>query len=177
MNCTLILETYTLDPEEFQNPFINIREIEKSLQFFNKLSSRKKEKVFDTLNSLPDKVRVAERCSLVTTDFLLIDKNHVKHYIEFHEKQHRNLSVNRETPIFDLEFNRFEIPRYVQRFLKDIWRYENLRNYKIVWFDWFKNNKDCSLEDIINSSTKEHHLNEKFSFTELLKREVTQSTG
>ena len=167
-----ISETYTLSLEEFKNPFLNIREIESQLLKFNKLSLEKKNNVLNSLHQLPDRVRVAERNYQVSIDFLIIDENNEKHFIEFHEKQHRDLSVTRQTPIFDENYNRFEIPRYVQRFLKDIWRLENLKNYKIVWFDWFEYNKNYSLNDLINWQTKELNQIGRFSFMELINKNI-----
>jgi hypothetical protein len=130
-------ETYTLCKDEFASLFIDVRKIERQLKIDNSISDRKKASVINILSKLPHKVRVAEACNLVSVDFLVVDAQNQKTYIEFHERQHRALTVNSLTPVFDNQFNRYEIPRFVQRILKDIWRFENLPNYKIVWFDWF----------------------------------------
>src|SRR5690606_41988240 len=78
-----INETYTLSENEFLNPFIDIRKIEKLLQEDNSLSSQKKSSDLDIIKQLPDRLRVAENNNLVSVDFLIIDKNKRKHYIEF----------------------------------------------------------------------------------------------
>lgn len=163
-----INQTYLLSEQEFLNPLINIRRIENLLLNFDKLSLEKKANVLSILNKLPDTVRVAEKNNLVSVDFLIIDENNKKCFIEFHEKQHRNLSVTRLTPIFDNKFNRYEIPRYVQRFLKDIWRIENLTNYKVVWFDWFQANQEYNAIELLSSEKKEFFEHGRFSFSSLI---------
>ena len=168
-----INETYTLSENEFLNPFIDIRKIEKLLQEDNSLSSQKKSSVLDIIKQLPDRLRVAENNNLVSVDFLIIDKNKRKHYIEFHEIQHRVLSVSRLKPIYDKEYNRFDIPRFVQRFLKDTWRYENLPDYKIVWFDWFSANLNYNIPDLINSDKNEFAKEGQFTFTKLYQKNIT----
>lgn len=80
-------------------------------------------------------MRAAGNNNLVSADFLIIDKNKRDHYIEFHEIQHRWLKVSKLKSVYDKEYNRFDIPRFVQRFIKDTRRYENLPNYRVVWFD------------------------------------------
>lgn len=168
-----INETYTLSEAEFSNPFIDIRKIEKLLQEDNSLPIQKKNSVLAIINQLHDIMRVAENNNLVSVDFLIIDKNNKKHYIEFHELQHRGLKVNRLRPIYDKDYNRIDIPRFVQRFLKDVWRFENLPNYKIIWFDWFSANLHYNTHDLLNSDKNEFAKEGQFSFTKLYKKNIT----
>lgn len=168
-----INETHKLSIEEFNNPFIDIRKIEKLLQKDNYLPYEKKVLVLSIIKQLPDKVRVAKNNNLVSVDFLIIDKKEMKHYIEFHEQQHRKLTDKRPKPIYDKDYNRFEIPRFVQRILKDIWRYENLPNYKIVWFDWFESNRNNTFTNLIDSEKTEFAMDGQFTFTQLCQGNIT----
>lgn len=164
---THIKENYRL-PSLLLNNKINVREIEGQLLDFDKISHRKKQSVLESLSILPNEVFVAKTIADVSVDYVFIDENNETVFIEFHEKQHKNLSGSRMTPIFDEIGNRFEIPRYTQRLLKDIWRCNNLDNYKIVWWDWFETNRSVTLEELLKSSKNEFHLENKFSFNQLL---------
>lgn len=123
---------------------------------------------------MPDFVQVAKTIKDVSVDVVILNGAKVR-YIEFHEKQHRNLSVNRQTPIFidSSKDSSILIPRYAQRFLKDIWRYENLNNYQIVWWDWFEHNKLKGIDALFENerATKEFSFAGKFNFSDFLKED------
>ena len=161
-------ETYQLSESEFTNPFVNVRKLEKAIFNSGNISQTKKAALFNILNKLPEKVKAAEKPNFISVDFVVVDENNRKYYIEFHEKQHRNLSVSRLTHICDEFQNRYEIPRFAQRLLKDIWRFENLPNYKIVWFDWFDKDPNCKIEEILSLENNELFIESKFSFSKLL---------
>lgn len=165
---THINETYLLSKQEFLNPFISVRKLEGLLHRFDNMHQKKKDIVLNILAKLPEKVKAAEKHNLISIDFVLIDDNQTKHYIEFHEKQHRNLSVNRSTFIYDEYQNKYDIPRFVQRFLKDVWRFENLINYKIIWYDWFERNPSHQIDDLLSSGNREFFIENSFSFSSLL---------
>lgn len=162
-------ETYQLDKTEFINPFVDVRKVEKAIANSRYISQKKKIALIDILNKLPEKVKAAEKHSLISVDFVLVDENNIKHYIEFHEKQHRDLSVSRLTHVCDEFENRYVIPRFAQRLLKDVWRFENLPNYKIVWFDWFEKNPNYEVEEFLSLGNNEFFIENKFSFWNLLK--------
>lgn len=163
-----IEENYLL-PISHLDKKINVRNIEQKVLKSDQISIKKKQSVLESLATLPEEVLVAKKISDVSVDFVFIDKNDEIIFIEFHEKQHRNLSVSRATPIFDEFGNRHEIPRYSQRLLKDIWRVENLTNFKIIWWDWFDLNPNITLEKITKNLENEFNINQKFSFQKLLK--------
>lgn len=96
---------------------------------------------------LPDSAR--DRCIAVLTnagcptefkvamkplscDFVL-ERDGVPYYWESHEEQHKRLSDNRKKPLYDPDGNRFEVPRGLQRLVRDVWRALYLRPYTIVW--------------------------------------------
>ena len=153
-----INENYKL-PDSLLKHYLDIPTIIQKLKKEQRLSTLKKARLLEVLSQLPDKVKVAEKISNVTVDFVLNNNNEIT-FMEFHEKQHRNISVSRLSPIFTPGNRRIEIPRYSQRFLKDIWRLEFLENYKIVWWDWFEKNGINEFE--IHNPRREYFMNGKF---------------
>lgn len=157
-----INENYKL-PDYLINFYLDIPNIIQNLKKENRLSTLKKGRLLAVLSDLPIKVKVAEKISNVTVDFVLKNQNEIT-FVEFHEKQHRNISVSRLVPIFTPDNRRIEIPRYSQRFLKDIWRLEFLPNYKIVWWDWYAKNGIKEFD--FHNPNREYYINGKFSFTD-----------
>lgn len=127
------------------------------------ISDKKKAIALEALSKLPDKVKVAKEISDLSIDFVIQDKNHLI-FIEFHEKQHYRLSDYRLKPIFSIKNERLEIPRFLQRLIKDIWRWENLSNFKIVWHNWFDKNQKTLIKFHKNKN-EEFVLPNKFSIS------------
>ena len=156
---------YSLDKELLDRE-INIEKVIKQVEKYNKFTAQKKEKIITELKKLPNEIMVANCIDNVSVDFVIEQKGNLQ-LIEFHEKQHKINSDKRLKPVYDLKGKRYETPRFVQRLLKDIWRFENLDNLKIVWWDWFEKNIDY--KNLLNENKKEYCLTNKFSFEELLK--------
>jgi hypothetical protein len=157
-------ENYPISPLLLKN-YIDIPKTIKALNNDTKLSPSKRGKTIEALQSLPNKVFVAKNITDVSVDFTIIKNNNIQ-FIEFHEKQHSQLSVSRPTPIFCSKSERFEIPRFAQRLLKDLWRWQNLPNYKIVWWDWFEDNQNSfKISNLISNNRNEFYNNGKFSFS------------
>ncbi len=150
-------------PSSMLSNYLDIRSITDNLRKDQKLSSLKRDRLIQVLNNLPEKLKIAKKISNVSVDFTICDEKSIKH-IEFHEKQHRNISDERLKPIFTPDNQRIEIPRYAQRFLKDVWRFKHLENYKIVWWDWFEKHQKFD----ISNCNKEFYFQDKFSFYELV---------
>ena len=168
-NAEHVNHNYLLD-EELLTKFIDIPKTIRLLKKDIKLSASKRNQTIAALTMLPDKVYVARSINEVSVDFAIVKDKKVQ-FIELHEKQHSQLSVSRLTPIVCSNNQRFEIPRFAQRLLKDIWRLENLPNYKIVWWDWFDKNKNTSsLTDILKADKIEFSITDKFSLSNLLKQ-------
>jgi hypothetical protein len=138
-----------------------------ALQNDNKLPFNKKLIIMDALSKLPKQINVARNISSVSVDFVIVNNMKIQ-YVELHERQHCELTVNRAVPVFDCDNNRFEIPRFAQRILKDIWRWQNLPNYKIVWWDWFEINHDkFHVSSLFKNERIEFYRKDKFGFSEL----------
>lgn len=88
------------------------------------------------LQRLPEQVMVFLTPSQISCDVVIVDESK-PHYIEFHERQHRTLSIDRPRTIYDISGEAITVPRYVQRFLRDMWRAQNLHPFTIVWDDYF----------------------------------------
>lgn len=146
------------------NHTVNMVNLISQLRRNTTLSKLKRDRLIQELSKLPEIIRVIKSINSISVDFVLIDGANVQ-YIEFHEKQHRNLSDKRIKKIFTTDFQEIEVPRYVQRFLKDIWRFENLENYKIVWWDWFERNTNYN--NLLIENKKEYYLEGKFRFEKI----------
>lgn len=161
-----INDNYTL-PLDLLSTQLDVAKVILALKNENKLPTDKKLLTIDALSKLPKKINVARNINSVSVDFVIVNNNKIQ-YVELHEKQHSQLSVKRVVPVFDSENNRFEIPRFAQRLLKDIWRWQNLPNYKIVWWDWFELNHDkFQIAALFKNEKIEYYRENKFGFSEL----------
>ena len=68
--------------------------------------------------------------------------------------------------IFDIDGNPIFVPRYLVRLLKDIWRWQNLSNFKIIWADWFQLHSS-ELVDLLKQGKEEYGFNNTFQFKNL----------
>ncbi len=101
----------------------------------------------------------------ISVDFVIEFQNSV-YFIEFNEKQHKIDSNKRCTKIYDLNNKPINIPRYLQRLLRDLWRWQYLNNYTIVWKDWFAVNKTTE-KNYLNLANTEYALNNEFTISDL----------
>lgn len=92
------------------------------------------------LESLPDVIKVFLKPSRISCDVVIL-KDGQPHFIEYHEKQHKTLSVNRPASIYALDGTPITVPRYVQRYLRDQWRLENLRPFTVIWDEYFNEHR------------------------------------
>jgi hypothetical protein len=88
------------------------------------------------IEKLPSRLRVALEPRQVTCD-IVVKSDHDTFYVEFHEEQHRRLTVRRQSLIYSEGGETYYVPRFVQRLVRDVWRVEALRNVTVVWCDWF----------------------------------------
>lgn len=165
----LIKENYDLPSTLITNK-LDVRHIEYLVSIKKNISPRNKSKLLKSLNKLPDSIQVAKTITDLSVDVVIQSKNEVR-LIEFHEKQHRNLTVGRATPIFIDDNYKIYVPRFAQRFLKDIWRFKYLNNFQVVWWDWFYSNSENAVSLFLNNpQKKEFFIDGKFSFTEFVQQ-------
>jgi hypothetical protein len=162
INPNHIDENYRLD-QVYIDRLILTNKVSDFVTKSNLIPDKKKAIALEALSRLPDKVKVAKDISDLSIDFVIKNNEHLT-FIEFHEKQHYRLSDYRLRPIFSSKDERFEIPRFLQRLMKDLWRWENLNNFKIVWHNWFDKNQKALLK-FHKDKNEEFVLPNKFSIS------------
>jgi len=127
---------------------IEIKPIIESLQNDIQLPKKRKQNCINILQDISNNheiVVVFESVNKISFDFTIKTDSDL-FFIELHEDQHKKLKVNRQSKIFDSKGNVIYVPRYLQRLLKDIWRWQNLDNFMIIWADWFSSSSSEILE-------------------------------
>lgn len=151
--------------EELLYKTLNINEIIKTLHTAKGISELKRNVWITELEKLPENVLILNSIKDISVDFV-IELHDNTYFIEFHENQHRVDSNKRMKFIYDINNNPLSVPRYLQRLLRDIWRWKYLKNYKIVWFDWFSRNSDFSVGDLLTENNFEYSLENKFRISD-----------
>ena len=134
----------------------------KSLSADNLLRAKKRQQCLEALDKLPEKLFVTDCISRISCDFVVL-RGQERFYWEFHEKQHRTLSVSRPKSVYGPAIQKFEVPRYLQRLIRDVWRIKALPNFTIVWDDWFAFNRPAFVPSL-SKGFHEHYLPGSFSF-------------
>jgi len=147
---------------------LDIRDIADSLRNDNHLPIRRKRQLLEILDKIPHSIKIINSLSDITVDFTF-EINNTYYFFELHEKQHKKLSNNRKSRIYSANGETIYVPRFVQRFLRDIWRFKNLPNYRIIWDDWFENNYE-NFNFNFDTGFFEYHDSNSFSFSKLLNK-------
>ena len=161
-----ISEDFAL-PLNFKDTLLDRDEILTSFETDVLLSAKRKKICISSLIKLPAEIRISESISSLSIDYAIQEKGKT-FFIEFHELQHRKLPDDRLKPIFSNDLEEFRVPRCLQRFLRDVWRWKYLDNYKIIWLDWFEQNPKAKI-DFTTEGKNEFCLAGKFSFEKFLK--------
>jgi len=114
------------------------------------------------LKGCPAQIKIALKASQISFDIVVV-RDQQAYYWEFHEEQHRRLTVSRTKKVFATDGRAIEVPRYVQRLVRDVWRTLHFRPYTIVWSDWFEENQ-LSYKATLGEGVQEFHKEGKFSF-------------
>lgn len=130
------------------------------------LPKKRKQVCIETLTEInQERLIVFESVNKISFDFT-IESDGKLYFFELHENQHKTLSVSRKMKIFDTNGDPILIPRYLVRLLKDIWRWKNLTNYKIIWADWFQLHSSGML-NLLEPGKKEYGFENTFQFKNL----------
>jgi len=148
------------------NRTVNIAGLIGALQTDQRLTQHKRSKVLAALQQLPPEVRAFDGLSKINCDVVVVH-NGASHFWEFHEEQHRKLSDNRPKKLHAVDGKELEVPRSVQRLIRDWWRLKNLRPLTIVWSDWFEEHSQI-YEPKVQPGLVELGCTEKFLFSSLL---------
>ena len=160
-----INKNYRISEKQY-NSTIEIAPIIKSLKSDIFLPRKRKLICIETLSRLNhEQVVVFESVNKISFDFTIETKDNLFFY-ELHENQHKSLSVSRKMKIFDIHGNEILVPRYLVRLLKDICRWQNLKNYKIIWVDWFEQHSNEFI-NILETGNHELGISNTFLFKNL----------
>lgn len=131
------------------------------------LAPMKRAVCLNLLSQCPDEIKVVQNALSISFDIILT-AGELVYYWEFHEDQHRSLNVTRPQKIYDALSNQpITVPRFFQRFLRDIWRAIHFEPYTIVWKDWFEVNQSAYIP-ALQGGFHEYVLPNRFSFERLL---------
>lgn len=162
-----VTENYRLEENEYDSS-IKIRPIIQSLNNEIYLPKKRKQNCIDILEDISknhDQVLVFESVNKISFDFTIKTESEL-YFIELHEDQHKNLKVNRQSILLDPYGNAIHVPRYLLRLLKDIWRWQNLANYKIIWADWLSSSS-FELLNLLEKGKNEYGKVNTFHFKNL----------
>lgn len=120
---------------------IDTRRLHAQLAREDLLPERARTRCMDELSLLSDRVFAARGQSELTHDFV-VETRDVTVVVEFHEVQHRRLTVKDPVPLYDDQGRRYLVSRSLQRLIRDVWRVDVVENLVIVWYDWFKQHGD-----------------------------------
>jgi len=153
-------------PQDLVERTLSIRLIEQSAKA-SALSAKRKADLLAVLVNLPDQVRVAISMKRMTCDVVVVHEGQ-PFFFEFHEEQHRNLTVSRSKYVFSVSGEKIAVPRFVQRFLRDVWRGQYLCPFTVVWSDWFAVNKSSYVPSLVEGYA-EYALPDKFLIHSVMK--------
>ena len=155
-------------PIEKLDCLVDTKKLIHSLRIEQKLPAAKKTKCLEILESCPPQLKVALQPNKISFDIVVVDEGSPT-YWEYHERQHRNLSVDRAQSVYDAGSDPIIVPRYLQRLVRDYWRVQNFEPYGIVWSDWFEQNRN-QFKPIIKDGFHEFGLPNKFNMKEFVSR-------
>ena len=166
-NANYVEESYPIQVEYLENS-VSAQSLIAALEQDHYLPNAAKETCLEILtNNCPPNIKIALNPNRISFDVVItLDKE--TFYWEFHEKQHRNLADPRNKQIYNAENDEVIIvPRYLQRLIRDVWRFQNFRPYTIVWQDWFVAN--CyTYKPQLQAGVHEFYLPDEFSFSEFI---------
>jgi len=144
--------------------FVDTRKLIAWLETETLLPNTKRRQCVQILKGCPEQLKVALQVSRISFDIVVV-ANQQAYYLEFHEEQHRRLTVSRIRKVFASDGTAIEVPRYLQRLIRDVWRTLYFRPYTIVWSDWFEEHQ-ATYKVTLRGSFQEFHKDGRFSFRE-----------
>lgn len=160
-NVKVVEQSFSIDRKSLDS-LVNTEKLLAWLHADKLMPAAKRRKCLEILKSCPPQLKVALDVSQISFDFVLV-QNGQTYYWEFHEEQHRKLTVERIQMVFAPDGSPFHVPRYVQRLVRDVWRTLYFRPYTIVWSDWFAANHG-TFRPLLSDGFQEFHKISKFSF-------------
>ncbi len=162
-NAEFVPKNYSID-EKFYEYLVNTEKVITCLELDVKLSKKKRDQCIAHLKRCPKNLRVAIDPSRIFFD-VVIEENGMAYFWEYHERQHRQLKGTRIKKLFSPDQEPIGVPRYLQRFIRDIWKIQNFRPYTIVWDSWFQENSNIYIPKL-GKGFQEFYNDHMFSFTQ-----------
>ncbi len=157
----IISENATIDPSRL-NLYVDKAKLLLALEKEQRLPPRAKQRCIDALSRCPMKLKVALDATRVSFD-AVIENDGTRYYWEFHEEQHKNLTISRAKKVFSPAGEPTEVPRFLQRLVRDVWRVEHFQPYTIIWHNWFAQHHN-EYKPSLKEGLHEHSLPDRFSF-------------
>jgi hypothetical protein len=157
----LLSESFSVSPAALDH-LIETSKLIAWLEADRCLAQAKRQKCIDQVKGLPAQIRIATDVSRVSFDVVVQQAGHT-FYWEFHEEQHRDLTVNRLQLIYGPDGHEYRVPRFLQRPIRDVWRIKTFPNVSVVWHDWFEGQGSSYTPAMIHGF-REYHLESNFSF-------------
>lgn len=132
------------------------------------LPTGKRRECINEVTRLPSRIRVATDTFRVSFDNVVVRESR-PYYWEFHELQHRQLSVSKGTPVYGSDGQEHRVPRFLQRLIRDVWRVQAFPDVSIVWCDWF-DAQWAFYHPLIEQGFREYYAPGQFSFTAFISR-------
>lgn len=160
-------ENYRVE-EDYLEKHVHTPSLLAALSKDEHLPPAKRENCHQCLLTCPTNIKINHNPAYISFD-IVITADGKTYYWEFHENQHRRLTVNRTSKIYNAKTGAaIIVPRYVQRLVRDIWRVQHFRPYTIVWKDWFEINQN-TFKPKLQPDFQEYVQPAQFSFREFYK--------
>lgn len=159
-----VADKWEFEPELLTQT-VDVTELIRALEADVHLTRHKRTKALQALKKLPCEVRAFNALSQINCDLVVL-RDGIPYFWEFHEEQHRKLSDNRPKKLHSADGRGIEVPRSIQRLIRDWWRFKNLRPLTIVWSDWFEEHSK-SYQPKLQPGVVELGLANRFGFSKL----------
>ena len=140
-----------------------------------RLPARRRGQCRAILADCPPALRVAHDPGRISFG-MVITADGETYYWEYHEDQHRRLTVTRPQKIYDAATGKaIAVPRFLQRLVRDIWRLRYFRPYTVVWKDWFER-QQTSYRPQLQAGLHEYVQRQQFSFVAFYEPYITSGS-
>jgi len=155
-------ENFPLPAESLKNP-VHTAQLLAALETDALLPARQRTQCIELLRICPPELAVALNPNRISFDLVVVAATE-SYYWEYHEEQHRRLTVTRPKQLYDARTHApIPVPRFLQRLVRDIWRVQSFQPYTIVWKDWFGVHQ-YTYQPMLQAGLHEFALPGKFSF-------------
>ena len=173
-NASYRAENYPI-AERYLHRYVQTQSLLTALEHDQRLPTKQRDHCCAILVACPPHIQIAYDPGRISFDVVMTSERET-YYWEYHEDQHRGLTVTRPQQIYDAATGAaITVPRYVQRFVRDIWRLQYFRPYTMVWKDWFETHQ-TAYQPQLQPGLHEYVLPQKFSFLTFYEPYIAQES-